>query len=72
MKLTKWSEQVQERLKWKDIVEKVKTLPEEEEDEEDEEEKKKKNVITQFAKLAAGEQFVSSLHSKKIIARQNL
>jgi hypothetical protein len=28
MKLMKWSEQVQERLKWKDIVEKAKTLPE--------------------------------------------
>jgi hypothetical protein len=28
MKLIKWAEQVQDRLKWKDIVEKVKTLPE--------------------------------------------
>ena len=26
MKLTKWTEQVQDRLKWKDIVEKAKTL----------------------------------------------
>jgi len=26
MKLMKWAEQVQDRLKWKDIVEKVKTL----------------------------------------------
>jgi hypothetical protein len=28
MKLVKWTEQVQDRLKWKDIVEKAKTLPE--------------------------------------------
>jgi hypothetical protein len=28
MKLIKWTEQVQDRLKWKDIVEKAKTLPE--------------------------------------------
>jgi hypothetical protein len=28
MKLIKWAEQVQDCLKWKDIVEKVKTLPE--------------------------------------------
>jgi len=28
MKLIKWTEQVQDRLKWKRIVEKVKTLPE--------------------------------------------
>jgi hypothetical protein len=28
MKLTKWAEQVQDRLKWKDLVEKAKTLPE--------------------------------------------
>jgi hypothetical protein len=28
MKLTKWTEQVQDRLKWKGIVEKAKTLPE--------------------------------------------
>jgi hypothetical protein len=28
MKLMKWAEQVQDRLKWKDIVEKAKTLPE--------------------------------------------
>jgi len=28
MKLMKWVEQVQDRLKWKDIVEKAKTLPE--------------------------------------------
>ena len=28
MKLMKWAEQVQDRLKWKDIVEKVKTVPE--------------------------------------------
>jgi len=28
MKLIKWAEQVQDRLKWKDIVEKAKTLPE--------------------------------------------
>jgi hypothetical protein len=28
MKLIKWAEQVQYRLKWKDIVEKSKTLPE--------------------------------------------
>jgi len=27
-KLIKWAGQVQERLKWKDIVEKAKTLPE--------------------------------------------
>ena len=27
-KLIKWTEQVQDRLKWKDIVEKAKTLPE--------------------------------------------
>jgi len=27
MKLMKWAEQVQDRLKWKDIVEKAKTLP---------------------------------------------
>jgi hypothetical protein len=27
-KLIKWEEQVQDRLKWKDIVEKAKTLPE--------------------------------------------
>jgi hypothetical protein len=27
-KLIKWAEQVQDRLKWKDIVEKAKTLPE--------------------------------------------
>jgi len=27
-KLMKWAEQVQDRLKWKDIVEKAKTLPE--------------------------------------------
>jgi len=26
MKLMKWEEQVQDRLKWKDIVEKAKTL----------------------------------------------
>jgi len=26
MKLVKWAEQVQDRLKWKDIVEKTKTL----------------------------------------------
>jgi len=26
IKLTKWAEQVQDRLKWKDIVEKTKTL----------------------------------------------
>ena len=28
MKLVKWGGQVQDRLKWNDIVEKVKTLPE--------------------------------------------
>jgi len=28
MKIIKWTEQVQDRLKWKDIVEKVKNLPE--------------------------------------------
>jgi hypothetical protein len=28
MKIIKWTGQVQDRLKWKDIVEKVKTLPE--------------------------------------------
>jgi hypothetical protein len=28
IKLMKWAEQVQDRLKWKDIVEKAKTLPE--------------------------------------------
>ena len=28
MKLIKWTEQVQDRLKWKGIVEKAKTLPE--------------------------------------------
>jgi hypothetical protein len=28
VKLIKWTEQVQERLKWKDIAEKVKTVPE--------------------------------------------
>jgi len=28
MKLMKWAEQVQVRLKWKDIVEKAKNLPE--------------------------------------------
>jgi hypothetical protein len=28
MKFIKWTEQVQDRLKWKDIVEKAKTLPE--------------------------------------------
>ena len=28
MKLIKWTEQVQDRLKWKEIVEKAKTLPE--------------------------------------------
>jgi hypothetical protein len=28
MKLIKWAEQVQDRLRWKDIVEKAKTLPE--------------------------------------------
>ena len=28
MKLIKWSEQIQERLKWKGIAEKAKTLPE--------------------------------------------
>ena len=28
MKLIKWAEQVQDPLKWKDIVEKAKTLPE--------------------------------------------
>ena len=28
MKLIKWAEQVQDRLTWKDIVEKAKTLPE--------------------------------------------
>jgi hypothetical protein len=28
MKLIKWTEQVQDRLKWKDTVEKAKTLPE--------------------------------------------
>jgi len=28
MKLIKWTEQVQNRLKWKGIVEKAKTLPE--------------------------------------------
>ena len=28
MKLIKWTGQVQDRLKWKDIVEKVKTVPE--------------------------------------------
>jgi hypothetical protein len=28
MKLLKWIEQVQDRLKWKDIVEKAKNLPE--------------------------------------------
>jgi hypothetical protein len=28
MKLIKWTEQVQDRLKWKDIVEKAKTLSE--------------------------------------------
>jgi hypothetical protein len=27
MKLIKWAEQVRDRLKWKDIVEKVKTVP---------------------------------------------
>jgi len=27
MKLMKWAEQVQDRHKWKDIVEKAKTLP---------------------------------------------
>jgi sulfopyruvate decarboxylase TPP-binding subunit len=27
MKLIKWTEQVQDRLKWKDSVEKAKTLP---------------------------------------------
>jgi len=28
MKVMKWVEQVQDRLKWKDIVEQAKTLPE--------------------------------------------
>ena len=28
MKLTKWAKQVQDRLKWKDIVEKAMTVPE--------------------------------------------
>ena len=28
MKIIKWAEQVQDRLKWKDIVENAKTLPE--------------------------------------------
>ena len=28
MKLTKWAEQVHDRLKWKDIVERAKTVPE--------------------------------------------
>ena len=28
LKLIKWAEQVQDRLKWKDIVEKAKTVPE--------------------------------------------
>jgi hypothetical protein len=28
LKLMKWAEQAQDRLKWKDIVEKAKTLPE--------------------------------------------
>jgi hypothetical protein len=27
MELIKWTEQVQDRLKWKDVVEKAKTLP---------------------------------------------
>ena len=27
-KFMKWAEQVQDRLKWKDIVEKAKTIPE--------------------------------------------
>ena len=31
-KLIKWAEQVQDRLKWKDVVEKAKTLVEEEEE----------------------------------------
>ena len=38
MKLMKWAEQVQDRLKWKDSVEK------EEKEEEDEEEEKKKTT----------------------------
>jgi len=28
MELIKWAEQVQDHLKWKDIIEKAKTLPE--------------------------------------------
>jgi len=28
LKLVKWAEQIQDRLKWKDIVEKAKTVPE--------------------------------------------
>ena len=40
MKLVKWTEQVQDRLEWKNIVEKAKNLPAEEEEEEKEEEEK--------------------------------
>ena len=44
MKLIKWAEQYVDRLKWKDIVERAKTVLEEEkeekEEEEEEEEKK--------------------------------
>ena len=35
MKLIKWTEQVQDHLKWKGIVEKAKTVPEKEEEEEE-------------------------------------
>ena len=54
MKVIKWTEQVQDRLNWKDIVEKAKTLPEEEEEEEEEEEKKKKKKNKKKKKKKAG------------------
>jgi len=38
MKLIKWAEQVQDSLKWKDIVEKAKSCSAEEEEEEQEQE----------------------------------
>jgi hypothetical protein len=41
MKLVKWTEQVQDCLKWKAILEKANTLPEEEEEEKEEEKEEK-------------------------------
>jgi hypothetical protein len=46
MKLIKWTEQVKDRLKWKDTVEKAKTLSEKEKEEKKKKKEEEEKKIT--------------------------